>query len=566
MVLDLLARALACENRRHWACTLENLREAHRQAPSREPLIAAMARALVALGRVEEAGALLEQELAANPASIPARLALAALLERQGDGAGARQAYQAVLERCPDHLGAKIASAALGTANPFPRLLFVLGMHRSGTSAVAGALCQLGCRPPASMPPADANNPTGYWEPLAVVKLHTAWLEQSRSSWDDPFLAEDVCSPQRLADGQNTLEGALRAEFPAHASQDQWCVIKDPRQCRLQPFWNHLIQRHRVTAAAVLVNRHPLAVVASLRRREHLPTNRALLLWIQHQLDAERQTRHLPRRRITYEDFLEHPARTLESLIELLGPGMLHPSTNLPSTDLARPDLDHSASASGDRDRDTDASLVSLALEIYQAVRSAPEAGMRERLDQLRGELERHLRGLRSQVGRMTTLQLFWQGQGDAGFSEASSLRSSVTVDRGSTCHAFHFPEPLPTICALRLDPAENPCLVRIHRLSLIDGSGHRLWQWSPRQDGENTGEHIPFRAANGETRLLMNGEQDAAVVSVLCEGHDPALLLNLPGEALRRIDSGSHLIIEASWDLLSSELSHLLATLPAKP
>lgn len=563
---DLLVRALACESQRNWLGALQHLRQAHRQDPSRKPLMAAMARVLVNLERIEEAGALLEQELAANPASTPARLALAALLEQKENRTGARQAYHAVLERCPDHLGARIASAALGAAEPFPRLLFVLGMHRSGTSGVAGALCQLGCRPPASMPPADANNPTGYWEPLPILKLHTAWLKQCQSSWDDPFLSEELWAPHQLAEGMSALENALRTDFPQHPSQGQWCLIKVPRQCRLQPLWNHLIEHHRVQAAAVLVNRHPLAVVQSLRRREHLPANRALLLWIQHQLDAERHTRHLPRWRVTYEDFLQHPGHSLQGPVAHLQAALASGSRTPPDQALVRPDLNHSPGVPEHPGPETDEGLLSLALEIYQALRSAPEAAMRKRLDRLGGELERHLRLLRSQMERMTTLQLFWQRHGDAGFLEAHSLRSSIPVGRGTTRHTVQLPEGMGPICALRLDPAETPCLVNIRHLSLIKGSGQLLWQWTCSRVRGVAPEDLPFQPANGETRLLTNSAEEAPGVSVLCEGHDPALLLRLPTETLHGIGSSSRLTIEASWELLSSDLSQLLASIQASP
>lgn len=191
---------------------------------------------------------------------------------------------------------------------------------------------------------------------------------------------------------------------------------------------------------------------------------------------------------------------------------------------------------------------------------------MRERLDCLRGDLERHLSMLRSQLGRMTTLQLFWQRHGEAGFTEADSVRSSIPVERGATIHSVALPDGIGPICALRLDPAETPCLVTIRHLSLIDGSGESLWQWTWSRDRGVAPKNLPFQAANGETRLLTKGGDKAPGVSVLCEGHDPALLLRLPGEAVRGINSGSRLTIEASWDLLSSDLSHLLASLPASP
>ncbi len=566
VVHELLAEALACESHCDWAGAVEHLREAHRHDPSRKPLIAAMAQVLVRLGRLEEAGALLQQELDANPASVPARLALAALLERQGDDAGARQAYHTVLERCPDHLGATLASAALGGADPYPRLLLVLGMHRSGTSAVAGALCQLGCRPPASMPSADANNPTGYWEPLEIVKLHTSWLEESRSSWDDPFLSRERWSAQHLASAQNALETALREEFPHGESQGQWCLVKDPRQCRLQPFWNHMIDQRRIHVAAVLVNRHPLAVAASLRKRNNMPTNRALLLWVQHLIEAELHTRGIPRRRITYEDFLKTPARTLQDIADLLGKDSLRSWDTVQGMTAVRPELNHSAPEHMDCSMDIDEDLLGLALDLYDALQMSDESAMMLQADNLRDELESHLDRLRSQLGRLVTLQLFWKSEDATEFSESHSLHKSIIVDRTVTSYTFILPQPPGPISALRLDPAETPCLVKIRRLALYNGSGRSLWQWSCKDSAHQQNRATPFEPGNIETRLLNNDEKEVQDVCIVCEGHDPALLLNLPDESLRGIDSGSRLSIEASWELLSSDLSQLLASLTARP
>ena len=45
------------------------------------------------------------------------------------------------------------------------RAIIVLGMHRSGTSALAGVLGLLGARLPARQLPANFANPKGYFEP-----------------------------------------------------------------------------------------------------------------------------------------------------------------------------------------------------------------------------------------------------------------------------------------------------------------------------------------------------------------------------------------------------------------
>jgi hypothetical protein len=45
----------------------------------------------------------------------------------------------------------------------------VLGMHRSGTSALAGVLARLGCDLPTQMMPANEFNPKGFYESLLPI-------------------------------------------------------------------------------------------------------------------------------------------------------------------------------------------------------------------------------------------------------------------------------------------------------------------------------------------------------------------------------------------------------------
>ena len=48
----------------------------------------------------------------------------------------------------------------------------VLGVHRSGTSALAGTLSMLGIQFGKSLRPANAKNPRGLWEHNEILNLH----------------------------------------------------------------------------------------------------------------------------------------------------------------------------------------------------------------------------------------------------------------------------------------------------------------------------------------------------------------------------------------------------------
>src|SRR5882762_5246263 len=66
--------------------------------------------------------------------------------------------------------------------------VFVVGMHRSGTSAVAAALEALGLDvgAPDRLMVADAGNPAGYYELQEIGDLNDEILEWRGGRWDNP--------------------------------------------------------------------------------------------------------------------------------------------------------------------------------------------------------------------------------------------------------------------------------------------------------------------------------------------------------------------------------------------
>ena len=54
--------------------------------------------------------------------------------------------------------------------------VLIVGMHRSGTSALSGMLNLLGVSVPADQIPPDQHNPLGYFEPQSIIDFHEALL------------------------------------------------------------------------------------------------------------------------------------------------------------------------------------------------------------------------------------------------------------------------------------------------------------------------------------------------------------------------------------------------------
>jgi len=63
--------------------------------------------------------------------------------------------------------------------------VLVLGMHRSGTSALAGVIARLGAALPKTQVRADLNNKRGYGESSELVQFHERLLASAGSGWRD---------------------------------------------------------------------------------------------------------------------------------------------------------------------------------------------------------------------------------------------------------------------------------------------------------------------------------------------------------------------------------------------
>ncbi len=179
--------------------------------------------------------------------------------------------------------------------------LVVLGMHRSGTSALTRVISLLGAQLPHHLLPPHEANKLGFWEPAQVVELHDRVFGEAGSSWDDPIPLDDAFFASDLARRfRRDLRDVLEREF----GNSPLFVIKDPRACKVVPLWRDVLAEMGVDASWVLVNRNPLEVHASLHARDRFSVHKSMLLWLGHVLSAERHTRGQRRVAVSFEALL----------------------------------------------------------------------------------------------------------------------------------------------------------------------------------------------------------------------------------------------------------------------
>ncbi len=194
--------------------------------------------------------------------------------------------------------------------------VLVLGMHRSGTSALTRALNLLGVELGENLLPAAADNEAGFWEHRDLVLVNDEALARLGSRWDDarPIPRERFHDPA-LEPLRDRAIAILRRDFSASAV---W-GLKDPRLCRLLPFWRPVLEAFDSAPHYVLALRGPGEVARSLRARNGFSPHKSHALWLAHELDAERGTRGGTRAFVTYDQLLGDWRSNLGRVARTLG-------------------------------------------------------------------------------------------------------------------------------------------------------------------------------------------------------------------------------------------------------
>lgn len=144
--------------------------------------------------------------------------------------------------------------------------VYVVGMHRSGTSALAGLLSALLELPAGRL--AVESNPSGQWERPELRPALELLLTWRRATWSQPPPETTVLGPPA------PLLAYSRRVFDRHCSGP--FLWKDPRLCLTIDHWLSLPQAE---PKVILINRRPDEVARSLQDRNGWASERGLALW-----------------------------------------------------------------------------------------------------------------------------------------------------------------------------------------------------------------------------------------------------------------------------------------------
>ncbi|OBK76831.1 hypothetical protein [Mycobacterium sp. 1164985.4] len=237
--------------------------------------------------------------------------------------------------------GERIAANQFSASSPAESrrvVLFVLGVGRSGSSALTRVLSLCGGTLPAGIRHPDWHNPRGYWEPRASLSLNETILRRQGSAGFDfslRLLEEDAFDDDERADCVDRV-GTFLEKLPAAPL----VVIKDSYITNISDIWFDAARLTGVDVAAVIPVRHPHEVIASQAAAGPMSPELTSAIWLKYTLLAERQTRGLPRVFVSYADLLDDWRRELARISKSLAID-LRPRDEAAIEEFLTPDLRH---------------------------------------------------------------------------------------------------------------------------------------------------------------------------------------------------------------------------------
>jgi hypothetical protein len=191
--------------------------------------------------------------------------------------------------------------------------VLVIGMHRSGTSALASMLEALGFDTGAAerLLPADEHNPEGYFEQDAVVAFNDEVFDYLGGAWDCPPLWGPGWADR--ADLEVFVERLRTLLADLYEGTDY--VLKDPRISLLLPLWRKALPP---LFSTVVMVRDPMEVALSLHTRDDIPVLSGLALWSAYNRALLRDLKGLRVHVSNYEQLVDSPKIMTDAVVHSL--------------------------------------------------------------------------------------------------------------------------------------------------------------------------------------------------------------------------------------------------------
>ncbi len=197
--------------------------------------------------------------------------------------------------------------------NEYP--VIVLGMHRSGSSAVTELLTSYGLHLGNSEDTLGKSiqNERGFWERKDARDLNDDILFSQYCDWDciSNFSCNNIIDSEReeLVNRARNIHGYLSN------NNSRSYVLKEPRQCLTHSIWDEAIKGNYLI---LYIFRDPNEVAKSLVKRNNMTMEHALSLWLNYNISALSSIGSKPVIFVSYNELSRDPIGKAQNIFKFL--------------------------------------------------------------------------------------------------------------------------------------------------------------------------------------------------------------------------------------------------------
>ena len=388
------------------------------------------------------------------------------------------------------------------TSSARPTCVLVLGMHRSGTSALTRCLNLVGMDLGSNLLSPAKMNAKGFWEHGDAVRINDQLLEALGLYWYDLGPLPDGWLTSVAADAaRDEIRTIVKRDFDG---VPLW-GLKDPRLCRLAPLWIEVLQEMGIRVVCVFMIRSPMEVAESLSRfpdyrlTAPLSIPQGVLLWAQDLAESVLTADSIPRVMVDYEHLLSEPIEVVSKIGRELG--LVWPISPAERGGAILAFLDvgmrtHRNGVSADQVPPLVAELGEACASIVHdpspakwshltkiSARVAEQLPTLSYLGVAAGFKDRGYTELRAvSAGWVPNAALYYATDDDPEFSEDRCLVRAVPSGRNQLDLSLPATADMPV--RLRFDPLDRHGAYVLHSLVLFDRMGQVAWSWPDSGDG----------------------------------------------------------------------------------
>ena len=191
------------------------------------------------------------------------------------------------------------------------KTIIILGMHRSGTSMIAGLITKMGISMGDDLLGKNPSNPFGHFEDRDFYNINREVLSKANGSWDNPPNEKNILAQADLFNKR--IEKLIKKK---NNNRDIW-GWKDPRtSLTIKLYMPYLINPY-----FIFCHRQDVKIAESLKRRDDFEIQKGLDLtniYNDRIKNFFQEYENFKKIDLYYEEFFAHPRQNIRKIVDFL--------------------------------------------------------------------------------------------------------------------------------------------------------------------------------------------------------------------------------------------------------